>query len=57
MEEPWRPVDNIVDNDGNLDGRTLLVELVRSACHKICLLNLWIVRIGEKTVRMKVTQF
>ena len=42
LEEPWRPVDNIIDDDGNLDRRTLVVELVRSACHKVCFFNLWV---------------
>ena len=53
MEEAWRPVDDIVDNDGNLDGRTLVVKLVGSARHKICLLDLPIV--DEKAVRLKIT--
>ena len=53
MEEAWRPVDDIVDNDGNLDGRTLVVKLVGSARHKIFLLDLPIV--DEKAVRLKIT--
>ena len=46
LEEPRRPVDNIVDYDGNLDRRTLVVELVRSAGHKVCFFNLWVIHQG-----------
>ena len=40
LKEPRRPVDDIVDDDGDLDGGTLVGELVRATCHKVRLLNL-----------------
>ena len=40
LKEPRRPVDDVVDDDGDLDGGTLVGELVRAACHKVGLLNL-----------------
>ena len=40
LKEPRRPVDDVVDDDGDLDCGTLVGELVRAACHKVGLLNL-----------------
>ena len=40
LKEPRRPVDDVIDDDGDLDGGTLVGELVRAACHKVGLLNL-----------------